>query len=242
MESTTSILLCEEDAPTREFIADNLLADGYRVLVAETKAAALAALEARQPDLVICDVNGDTLGLLDAVRHGDGVASRIDPDVPLIVLTTRGDELARVRFLERGGDDVVTKPFGYPELRARVRALLRRSEPRRRRRVIAVGALRIDTVAREVRVGEETVEMPAREYALLTHLASEPRRVFTKRELLRDLWGFRDPVRTRTLDSHACRLRQRLTASGDARWIQNVWGVGYRLAALDRHEREGSEA
>jgi DNA-binding response OmpR family regulator len=242
MESTTSILLCEEDAPTREFLADNLLADGYRVLVAETKAAALAALEARQPDLVICDVNGDTLGLLDAVREEGGVASRIDPDVPLLVLTERGDELARVRFLERGGDDVVSTPFGYPELRARVRALLRRSRPRPRRRVIEVGALRIDIVAREVRVGEATVALSAMEYALLIHLATEPTRVFTKHELLRDVWGFRARGCTRTLDSHACRLRKKLTSSGDARWIENIWAVGYRLAALDPSEREGSAA
>jgi DNA-binding response OmpR family regulator len=242
MEPTRSILLCEEDAPTRTFLADNLIADGYQVLPAETKAAALAELETCQPDLVICDVNGDTLGLLDAVRHADGVASQIDPDVPLIVLTARSDELARVRFLDRGSDDVVAKPFSYLELRARVRALLRRCHGRQRRQVIQVGALRIDTVAREVRVGETTVDLSATEYALLTHLAREPTRVFTKHELLRDVWGFRAQGRTRTLDSHACRLRHRLTAAGDGRWIENVWGVGYRLAALDPHERTGSAA
>jgi DNA-binding response OmpR family regulator len=93
-----------------------------------------------------------------------------------------------------------------------------------------------------VRVGETTVELSAMEYALLTRLADEPARVFTKHELLRDVWGFRAQGRTRTVDSHACRLRHKLTASGDARWIENVWGVGYRLAALDPHEREGNAA
>ena len=111
MQSRTSILLTEEDAATRAFLADNLAADGYEVLTAASRAAALAAIEQRQPDLVICDVNGDTLGLLDAVRHGAGFAARIDPDVPLIVLTRRADELARVRYLERGCDDVVAKPM-----------------------------------------------------------------------------------------------------------------------------------
>jgi DNA-binding response OmpR family regulator len=238
MEPTSLILLADEDAATRAFLAENLAADGYQLTLADSKAAALAKLETRQPDLVVCDVNGETLELLDAVRRADGLASRVDPDVPLIVLTARADELARVRYLDRGGDDVVAKPFSYPELRARVRALLRRSHGRRRRAVIQVAALRIDTVSREVRLGESTVELSAMEYALLTQLASEPTRVFTKHELLRDVWGFRAQGRTRTLDSHACRLRHKLTASGDARWIENIWGVGYRLAALDAHERE----
>jgi DNA-binding response OmpR family regulator len=242
MEPTRSILVCEEDAATREFLADNLAADGYHVLVADAKAAALAKLDARQPDLVICDVNGDTLDLLDAVRQADGVASHVDPDVPLIVLTARGDELVRVRFYDRGGDDVIAKPFSYPELRARVRALLRRTDRRRRPPVIRVGALRIDTVAREVRVGETSVEVSATEYALLTHLAAEPRRVFTKHELLRDVWGFRAQGRTRTLDSHACRLRHKLTDAGGGRLIENVWGVGYRLAPVDPREPTGHAA
>ena len=154
MEPTHSILLCEEDAAARAFLADNLIADGYDVITADCKPAALAKLASRQPDAVICDVNGDTLDLLDAVRQADGVASRIDPDVPLIVLTARADELARVRLYDRGSDDVIAKPLSYPELRARVRALLRRADGRRRAPVIEVGALRIDTVTREVRVGD----------------------------------------------------------------------------------------
>jgi DNA-binding response OmpR family regulator len=241
MEPTRTILLAEEDPATRGFLADNLTADGYQVLLADEKAAALAKLATRQPDLVICDVNGETLGLLDAVRQADGVASHIDPDVPLIVLAAHGDELARVRFFDRGCDDVVAKPFSYPELRARVRALLRRSHGRRRQ-VIQVGALRIDTIAREVRVGETTVDLPAMEYALLTHLAGEPTRVFTKDELLRDVWGYRAQGRTRTLDSHACRLRNKLTGAGDGRWIENLWGVGYRLAPVERQAPSGYAA
>ena len=207
------------------------------MVACEDRLAALAELETRRPHLVICDVNGETLGLLDAVRQAhDGVASRIDPDVPLIVLTERSDELARVRYFDRGSDDVVAKPFSYPELRARVRALLRRSHGRRRPPVIEVGALRIDTVAREVRVGDTSVAVSALEFALLCHLAAEPTRVFTKHELLRDVWGFRAPGRTRTLDTHACRLRHRLTDAGDGRFVENVWGVGYRLVSPDPRE------
>jgi DNA-binding response OmpR family regulator len=242
MKSLTTILLCEEDAATRAFLADNLTADGFEVYVARDKAAALRALELRRPDLVICDVNGDTLGLLDAVRHAAGVASRIDPDVPLIVLTRRADELARVRYLERGSDDVVTKPFSYPELRGRVRAVLRRTAARAPRGVTRVGALHIDHAARTVQVGGVLVELSATEYALLTHLAADPRRVCTKHELLRDVWGFRSPAKTRTLDSHACRLRRKLALAGDARFVENVWGVGYRLTRLDQGGEHGSAA
>src|SRR3954454_20798688 len=102
MDSTTAILLAEEDATTRAFLADNLAADGYQVLLADSQQAALAKLQIRRPDIVICDVNGATLDLLAAVLAADGLASRIDASVPLIVLTARADELARVRYLDRG--------------------------------------------------------------------------------------------------------------------------------------------
>jgi DNA-binding response OmpR family regulator len=231
MEPTRSILLAEEDATTRAFLVDNLIADGFHVLTAEDRTAALVTLAREQPDLVICDVNGETLGLLDAVRQHSGVASRIDPDVPLIVLTRRADELARIRYFDRGSDDVVSKPFSYPELRARIRAVLRRSHPRSGHQVTRVGGLRIEHAAREVRVADTTIALTAMEYALLVHLAADPSRVFTKHELLRDVWGFRSPGRTRTLDSHACKLRHKLSDTGDGRFIENIWGVGYRLIA-----------
>jgi len=242
MEPTSSILLTDEDPAARTFLADNLTADGYEVLLADSKPAALAKLGTRQPDLVICDVNGDTLGLLDAIRQADGVASRIDPNVPLIVLTSRADELARVRYFDRGSDDVVSKPFSYPELRGRIRAVLRRSQPRHGARVTRIGALRIDHAARDVRIGDTPVTLSGKEYALLVHLAADPARVFTKDELLRDVWGFRARGRTRTLDSHACRLRHKLSDAGNARLVENVWGVGYRLAPVDQPRPSGNAA
>jgi DNA-binding response OmpR family regulator len=237
MDPTRMILLADEDDATREFLADNLTADGYELLPAEDKPTALALLAAKQPDLVVCDVNGDTLGLLDAVRQADGLASRIQPDTPLIVLTGQIDELARVRYLDRGGDDVICKPFSYQELRARIRALLHRAYDRRARGPLRVGPLTIDPVGREVRVDGERVEISNMEFALLRALASEPTRVFTKDELLRDVWGFRARGNTRTLDSHACRLRGKLVAHG-VRFVINVWGVGYRLIDGISHQEE----
>jgi DNA-binding response OmpR family regulator len=203
------------------------------VLVAEDKPAALALLAAQRPALAIVDVNGDTLGLLDAVRAGDGMAGHVHPDTPMIVLTARADELARVRYYERGSDDVIATPLSYPELRARLRALLRRAYERHTPRPVIVGPLAIDPVARAVCLAGTPVALSKMELELLRALAAEPERVFTKSELLRDVWGFRSPARTRTVDSHACRVRNKLAAAGGRGYIENVWGVGYRLLTAE---------
>ena len=171
-----------------QIIADNLTADGYRVLIAPDRAKALALLSTAHPDLILVDVNGQTLALIDAVRSGDGLAGRVDPDTPLIVLSRDADRLQRIRVLERGGDDVVRKPFAYPELRARIAAVLRRSE-RRGARILRAGPIVIDVRSREVRVFDRPVELSAKEYDLLVTLAGEPTRVFTRAELLRGVWG-----------------------------------------------------
>ena len=223
-----AILLVDEDPAARAFLAENLAADGYAVTVAEDRDHALALLNVTTPDLIIVDVNGETLGLLDAVRSADGFASRIDPDTPLVTLTGRAGELHRIRVLERGGDDVIAKPFSYPELRARITAILRRcartttSGP-----VLRAGPVTVDTRTRAVRVLDRPLELTGREYDLLRTLATEPTRVFTRAELLRGVWGYRTP--SRTLDSHACRLRRKLERAGAGALLANVWGVGYRL-------------
>ena len=228
-EPIHTILLAEEDAISLSFLAENLTADGFEVLEADSREKALALLSARQPELVLADVNGETLSLLDAVREADGLASRIDPDTPLLVLTSRAEELVRVRYLERGSDDVLAKPYSYPELRARVRALIRRAHRGGGGRVVRLGKLEIDLAAREVGIAGERVVLTAKEYELLRCLASEPTRVFTREELLRDVWGYPCSSRSRTVDSHAARLRQKLDRPGEQRLVVNLWGVGYRL-------------
>jgi DNA-binding response OmpR family regulator len=239
MSTTTStILLAEEHDATRAFLADNLTADGYRVLIAPDRAKALALLSTAHPDLIVADVNGQTLALLDAIRSGDGFAGRVDPDTPLIVLSRDADRLQRIRVLERGGDDVVRKPFVYPELRARIAAVLRRSELRRRARILRAGPILIDVRSREVRVFDRPVELSDKEYQLLLTLAGEPTRVFTREELLRSIWGFQTFGRTRTLDSHASRLRRKLCGDGHDKLVVNVWGVGYRLIDGVLHRAE----
>jgi len=227
--SAPTLLVAEEDDVARAFLADNLTADGYDVWTADSKEKALAVLSVRQPDAIVVDVNGKTLGLIDAIRAGDGLAGRVDPDTPLIVLTARVDELHRIRVLDRGGDDVLAKPYSYPELRARLAAVLRRARARQAPRVLRIGELTIDLAARTVDIRGTRVELPAKEYELLRTLAREPTRVFTREELLRDVWGHAHGCATRTLDSHACRLRHRLSEAGGNRWLRTVWGVGFRL-------------
>lgn len=226
-----TILVVEDDAATARFLGDNLSADGHEVLAADTVRDAMRMLEFKYPDLAVVDLalpDADGLELIGRVRAADGVASRANPDIPLLVLTGRSGELDRVRSLERGADDLLVKPFSYPELRLRIAALLRRSDHGPRRGRVRVGELELDPSSREVRLRGRRVELSQKEFALLRALAAEPTRVFTKEELLRTVWGYRAMGSTRTLDSHACRLRGKLGGAGD-RFVVNVWGVGYRL-------------
>jgi DNA-binding response OmpR family regulator len=228
---SATILLVEDDPVVRTFLADNLTADGYELLVTGSVGDALGLLECACPDLAVVDVrlpDGSGLDLIRRVRAADGIASRLDPALPFIVLSSFASELDRVRGFERGADDYVTKPFAYGELRLRVGAVLRRSRIRMGRGRLRVGMLEIDPAARAATVRGERVDLAAKEFALLRTLAASPTRVFTKEELLREVWGFRSMGSTRTLDSHACRLRAKLRVHG-GEFVVNVWGVGYRL-------------
>jgi DNA-binding response OmpR family regulator len=238
-DDAATILVVEDDAATRTFLADNLTADGYELLVAEGARDALRLLETKFPDLAVLDVglpDGSGLDLVRRVRGADGIASRIDPALPLLLISGRTSELDRLRGFERGCDDYVCKPFSYPELRGRVRALLRRTGARPGQGRLRVGELEIDPPARAVLLRGEPVALSQKEFSLLRTLASDPTRVFTKEELLRTIWGFRSMGTTRTLDSHSCRLRQKLGVHGD-RFVVNVWGVGYRLVDGPREAR-----
>ena len=226
-----TVLIVEDDEATRTFIADNLNADGYEPILAGDTRDGLRLLESKYPDAAIVDVGlpGDSgLELVASIRAADGLASRVNPHIPILVLSGRAEELDRLRAFERGCDDFLAKPFSYPELRARVTALVRRTERRGLAGRVRVGELQLDPAARTVAVGGVPVALSQKEYALLRALASDPTRVFTKQELLRTIWGYRAIGTTRTLDSHACRLRGKLSVGGLA-FVVNVWGVGYRL-------------
>ena len=182
-DDAATVLVVEDDDATRTFLADNLTADGYELLVADCARDALRLLETKFPDLALVDLGlPDASGfeLLRRVREADGVASRIVPRLPVVVMTGRASELDRVRGFERGCDDYVCKPFSYPELRGRVAALLRRADQRRGVGRLRVGELEIDPASRTVLLHGQALALSQKEFALLRTLATEPTRVFAK--------------------------------------------------------------
>ncbi len=229
-EPIATVVVCEDDAPTLELLCDHLTADRYEALPAPSASDALRMCRYRTPDLMLLDLrlpDASGLDVLREIRGTDGTTGGYDPSLPVIALTGRNSEHDRVRGLRAGADDFVGKPFSYAELAARIQAVLRR-RGERREGPLRVGEISLDPARREVRVSGRLVRLANKEFELLRQLASEPERVFTKEELLRDVWGFRSMGRTRTLDSHASRLRRKLDPE-HGRFVRNVWGVGYRL-------------
>jgi DNA-binding response OmpR family regulator len=228
----STVLVVDDEPRIVDFLSENLRADDYRVLCAQTGEEALDILRTSRPDVVLLDVllpGMSGLEVCRTVRTGDGISASWDPQVPIIMLSAKAEGNDRVRGLERGADDYVSKPFHYPELLARMAALIARSRRSEQGHITRVGDLVINTLSRQVRVAGHPVRLSVKEYELLVTLASDPERVFSKDHLLQAVWGFLSPGRTRTLDSHASRLRQKLAEQSDEPWIVNVWGVGYRL-------------
>jgi DNA-binding response OmpR family regulator len=180
-------------------------------------------------DVVLPDMSG--YDVCRRVRTGDAIVDPWDPDLPIIMLSAKAEHTDRVRGLARGADDYVTKPFHYPELLARIGALLKRVSRVANRDQLRVGDLVVNTLSKQVTVAGTVVPLSVKEFQLLATLAVDPERVFSKRELLETVWEFKSHGRTRTLDSHASRLRQKLGAVSERPWIVNVWGHGYRVTA-----------
>jgi DNA-binding response OmpR family regulator len=202
---STALLVAEPNPEPA--LARHLASDGFRLVEDDA-----------QPDLVLL---GASLAL-DDYRRRLG-------NVPVIVLgDPDSDAVDCVRALERGCDDFVQRPFAYEELLARIRAVLRRTAPPDHE-VVRAGPIGVDCATRRVTVSGRPAPLAGKEYELLLKLMTDPQRVFTKEELLRDVWGFRSLGRTRTLDSHASRLRRKLQDADGGPYVLNVWGVGYRL-------------
>jgi DNA-binding response OmpR family regulator len=229
-QEIAQVVVCEDDAATLDLLCDHLAADRFGALPAPSASDALRLCRYNHPDLLLLDLalpDASGLDVLREIREADGVDARFDPKLPVIVLSGRGADAERVRGLEFGADDYLVKPFHYPELRARINAVLRRRSGRRDG-PIRVGDLVVDPARRRAMVEGRDVTLSNKEFSLLRVLASDPIRVFSKKELLADVWGYRSEAQTRTLDSHASRLRRKLDPD-HSRYVINCWGVGYRL-------------
>jgi two-component system response regulator ResD len=228
MSGMTTILVVDDEPIVREVVVRYLRREGYRTLEAGDGDGAKTLVETERPDLVVLDLmlpGTDGLSVCRWIRaHGS---------VPIIMLTARGEEADRIVGLEVGADDYVTKPFSPRELAARVRTVLRRSSPLPdRTEVLAFDDLEIDTAAREVRRSGEPLRLTAKEFDLLLFLASHPRRVFSRDQLMHRVWGYSSAVDTGTVTVHIRRLREKIEADASLpQRLETVWGVGYRFNA-----------
>lgn len=224
----SQVLLAQPEEGVRSFLERHLADDGFDIVRAEGEEDTIELVERVRPDLVLLATELDVCRRL---RQGEPGRSW-SRQVPVIVLgDPEADAVDRVRAFDRGCDDYVPRPFHYDELLARIRAVLRRTSTTTpdERDVVEAGEIVIDLPTRCVMVAGKLLPLPAKEYGLLAKLATAPTRVFGKQELLRDVWGYRSVARTRTVDSHACRLRGRLAELTDTPYVLNEWGVGYRL-------------
>jgi DNA-binding response OmpR family regulator len=224
--SPTTILVVEDETSIASFVAAYLRNAGYGVKTAATAQTALIQLAADSPGLVILDLN---------LPDGDGVELcrriRKTSDVPILMLTARDEDIDKIIGLEVGADDYMTKPFNPRELVARVKSILRRAAPERRKSEsdeIQHGELAINAGKREVHVGEEEIRLAPKEFDLLWELLDHRGIVLTRDQLLERVWGYTFAGDTRTVDVHVRQIRRKL---GDASPIVTVWGVGYKVAS-----------
>jgi DNA-binding response OmpR family regulator len=222
-----TVLVVDDEPIVREVVARYLVRDGHRILEAGDGDAARETIERSEPDLVVLDVMLPGVDGLELCRW-----IRSSSELPVIMLTARGEEADRIVGLELGADDYVTKPFSPRELAARVRSVLRRSTattPGTGR--LAFGDVELERSTREVRKGDVLVRLTAKEFDLLWFLASHPRRVFSRDQLMASVWGYTAALDTGTLTVHIRRLREKLEDSpSNPRHLETIWGVGYRLA------------
>ena len=227
MKSERTVLVVDDEPTVRDIVGQYLARDGFRVVATGDGREVMGLVELEAPDLVVLDVMLPGVGGLELCRAIRGRTS-----IPVILLTARGEETDRIVGIEIGADDYVTKPFSPRELVARVRAVLRRSVDGPAPELLVLGDLEIDLPAREVRVGGRDVRLAAREFDLLAFLARNPRRVFTREQIMQSVWGYTAAIDTGTLSVHVRRLREKIEDDPrEPRRIETVWNVGYRLVA-----------
>jgi DNA-binding response OmpR family regulator len=225
-----TILIVEDERNLCHLIRDTLKEQGYGVLLAFDGASALAMAKDTAPDLVILDIMLPGIDGLEVCRR-----LRQDSIVPILMLTARAEEIDRVLGLELGADDYLTKPFSMRELKARVRALLRRVEMMQitdlpANQVVTTAGLHLDPTSYEARLDDRAIDLTPKEFALLYLLVRHPGRIFSRAYLLDEIWGYEPAAYDRTVDTHVYRLRQKLGAEGEiAQRIVAVRGIGYKF-------------
>jgi DNA-binding response OmpR family regulator len=225
-QPTHSILVVEDETSIASFVSAYLKNAGFAVRTASSANAAVAELAGETPSLIVLDLNlpdGDGVELCHGIRRSS--------DVPILMLTARDEDVDKIIGLEVGADDYMTKPFNPRELVARVKSVLRRAAPDRRRsetEELRHGDLVINSGKREVYVGEEEIRLAPKEFDLLWELLDHRGIVLTRDQLLERVWGYTFAGDTRTVDVHVRQIRRKL---GDASPIVTVWGVGYKVAS-----------
>ena len=222
MEKT--ILIVEDDVNIRELLQLYLAQEGYRIETAQDGADGLRTFKRAHPDLVLLDLMMPVMDGTQMIRE-----LRTFSNTPVIVLTAKGEVFDKVTLLELGADDYITKPFEMREVIARVRAVLRRFDQDIGEPKLLFDNLIIDKQSYNITVKGSKMEIPPKEIELLYFLASSPHRVFTRAQLLDDVWGFDYFGDTRTVDVHVKRLREKLQGVSDQWEIKTVWGVGYKF-------------
>ncbi|HYB24221.1 MAG TPA: response regulator transcription factor [Solirubrobacteraceae bacterium] len=225
--------MVESDRRVGAAMTEQLIADGFSVELARSAEHARVLARVSAPALAVLgrlDAPLGALELLREIRTSSDTGAAWERTLPAIVMSAHARETDVLRAFEAGADDFLARDTGYLELRARMRAILRRSaDPESVTRTIEIGSLVIDTDAHVTTVDGRELSLRRMEFELLVALAREPQRVFTKAELLSTVWGYRADGSSRTVDSHASRLRRKLAPDGGRRWVISVWGVGYRL-------------
>lgn len=222
------ILIVEDEAPIREMVVMALSGAGYDVHEAESGEDGFSLLNEHVPDLILLDWMLPGMSGIDFARR-----IKKDPlcsDIPIIMLTARGEEEDKVRGLESGADDFVTKPFSPRELTARIKAVLRRASPMSAEEVVEVEGLRLDPVSHRISVDDRALDMGPTEFRLLHFFMTHPERVYTRGQLLDNVWGTNVYVEERTVDVHIRRLRKAIADTGHDRLVQTVRGAGYRFS------------
>lgn len=223
------VLIAEDESAVSELLLYNLQKEDYKVAVAADGEEAMMMIDERAPDLLLLDwmlpkVSG--IEVCRRIRNGGA-----NPNMPIIMLTARGEESDRIRGLDTGADDYVTKPFSTTELMARVRAVLRRIRPGLKEDKIAVGDIVIDRVAHRVMRNDGEIHLGPTEFRLLDYFMQHPGRVFSREQLLDTVWGSDVYVEARTVDVHVGRLRKALRQDGGDDPIRTVRSAGYALRA-----------